>query len=216
MKKILWMLLFVSVMCHGQNRDFDDYISKFKNVSVPFDINQKNLKELFPGSVWNPPFSIDEESVKKYIYKDDPSAFRFLASDYGYGYGVKWEIDGYYIVILRMQRDQGDDAFNFDRLDLMLVVYDKSGSYIDRKIISKDSEVWFSAICVKEKRDIFVRQAMMNIKSTSLIDPSVVYDATVQTISYKIQKMGHIVEKFIDEQIGQLVWDSYINNFVLR
>lgn len=216
MKKMLWILLFVSTMCHGQNRDFDDYISKFKTVTVPFVINQKNFIELFPGSIWNPPFSIDEESVKKYIYKDDSSGYRFLASDYGFGYGVKWETDDFHIVILRMKRDHGDNPFNFDRLDLMLVVYDKLGKYIDRKFISKDSESWFSVVCVKEKRDILVQQAMLNLNATSLIDINLVYDASVQIISYKISEMGIIDEKIIDERVGKLVWDSSINNFVLK
>jgi hypothetical protein len=216
MKKILWILLFVSTTCCGQNKDFEDYISKFKEVTVPFEINQTNFQEQFPGSVWNNPYNIDEKYVRKFIYCNDSSAYRFITSDYGYGYGIKWKTDNYHIVIIRMQRDQGDNAFNFDRLDLMLVIYDKLGRYIDRKIISHDSEVWFSHVYVNTQESIFVRQAMMNIKSTSLIDINQVYKATIQDISYEILKSGSIDEKFIDELTGLLIWNEEINNFSLK
>jgi len=216
MKKILWILLFVSTMCCGQNKGFKDYISKFKEETVPFEINQSNSQEQFPGSVWNNPYSIDEKYVREFIYPNDSTAFRFITSDFGYGYGIRWETDKYYIAILRMQRDQGDDAFNFDRLDLMLVVYDKCGKYIDRKIISHDNEVWFSHVLVNAKDSVFVRQAMMNIKSTSLIDITKIYEATIQDITYEILESGNIEEKFIDESTGQLIWDKKINNFSLK
>ncbi|MDR1631801.1 MAG: hypothetical protein LBR97_02795 [Dysgonamonadaceae bacterium] len=217
MKKILWILLFVSTTCCGQNKDFDDYISKFKEVTVPFEINQANFQEQFPGNVWNDPYMIDEKYVRKFVYCNDPApAHRFMMADYGYGYGIKWETEDYHIVILRMQRDQGDDPFNFDRLDLMLVVYDKLGRYIDRKIISHDNEMWFSHVRVNTQESIFVRQAMMNLKSTELIDINKVYTAMIQDISYEILEYGTIDEIFIDDLTGQLIWNKENNKFSLE
>ncbi|MFR0836367.1 MAG: hypothetical protein ACLSC9_04280 [Barnesiella sp.] len=216
MRKLIWILFFVAATCCGQNKDFNDYISNFQRVSIPLKINSDNFLELFPGSVWNKQYNINEKYIKDFICCDDSiNAYKFVMSDYGYGYGIRWETDNFYIVILRMQRDKGDDAFNFDRLDLILVVYNKFGKYIDRKIISKNNEVWFSNIFVKEKESIYVQQAMMNIRSTSLIDINTVYDATVQDISYEILESGIIKEKFINDWVGKLKWNSEINNFYL-
>ncbi len=35
---------------------------------------------------------------------DEPCISRFLAFDYGYAYGVKWKVDDYYLVILKLAR----------------------------------------------------------------------------------------------------------------
>ncbi|MDR1763927.1 MAG: hypothetical protein LBR64_08270, partial [Dysgonamonadaceae bacterium] len=170
MKTILTILFFVPLICWGQSNEFNDYLSKFRAIEIPLEINQANFHEQFPGSVWNKPVSIDEKYVKDFIFDEDSTVSRFITPDYGYGYGMKWETCKYHIVIVMIQRNQGDNIFNFDRLDLMLILYDRDGVRLDRKIISRNNEVWFSNISVKTCCHIDIQQIMMNIKSSELID----------------------------------------------
>ena len=57
--------------------------------------------ELFPSDISDGASRIPDEYMKKFVYEDEASAFQYISINSHYGYGLKWETDKFYVVILR-------------------------------------------------------------------------------------------------------------------
>jgi hypothetical protein len=212
MKKILQfcIILFTILNCKGQNQDFNNYLSNFHEIKLPFLVDRRDsINRLYARESKEIPINY----IKKYICLDstnkcdyDPSIFRY---DYMYKYKIKQNL---IIVLLSKGKYKGKTCYDFDLGETLLIVYTKDGKIIDERSIAKNNDCWLSSILVTND-SIIVQQ--IKISDPFQNDPE--YDCEIETTTYQISDEGYI-KTIRTEPIkkGVLVWDKKIDDLILK
>jgi hypothetical protein len=212
MKKIIFCFIIsvAFLSCKGQNQDFNNYISNFREIKLPFLVDRRDSKYQFYTSEY---YEIPINYIKKYICKDSTNKCDYDPSEYRYDYGFKFKSSsGYIFVILKKLKYEGKTCYDFDLVEKLLIVYSKDGHIIDEKSIAKDNDCWLSSILVTSD-SIIVQQIKISDPSQNI--PEV--DCEIETKTYQISDEGYIKTiRTEPTKKGVLVWDKKIYDFILK
>ncbi|HOV55903.1 MAG TPA: hypothetical protein PLK25_00590 [Bacteroidales bacterium] len=215
MKKVLVYLIigFTLLSCKGQNQEFNDYISNFQEIELPFLIDRRDsINRFYVREVLQ---SIPLNYIKKFVCEDSMHC-DYDPSEYSYNYRYKYKINSNIIVaFVSKGKDKGKTCYDFDLGETLLIVYSKDGKIIDEKSIAKDNDCWLSSIWVTEDS--------IRVQQMRVIDPSQYknkyegLDCEIETKIYQIGDDGYInLMKTETIKKGVLMWDKNIYDYILK
>ncbi|MDP4292110.1 MAG: hypothetical protein Q8908_13595 [Bacteroidota bacterium] len=205
---ILFLISILSLSCSGQNQDFFIYLSNFRNMALPFTIDRRDTStRIFPTGVFK---KIPEVYIKKFICKD-PSNCKIDLTNFGYDYGIKFNISPEFLSILFVkQRYEGSPDCDFDLSEIILVTYTKQGKIISIQSIGKNNDCWLSTIKITSEK-ISVQQ----IKVLEFNKPEM--NCEIQTKEYKVNKEGIIENTLMSPpKKGIVIMDKRTEDFKLK
>ena len=215
MKKVLvyFIIGFSLLSCKGQNKEFNEYISNFQEIKLPFLIDRRDsINRFYVREVLQ---SIPLNYIKKFVCEDSMHC-DYDPSEYSYNYRYKYKINSNIIVaFVSKGKDKGKTCYDFDLGETLLIVYSKDGKIIDAKSIAKDNDCWQSSIWATDD-SIRVQQ----IKVTELNDFDEInkeLDCEIETKIYQIGDDGYInLIKTEPIKRGVLIFDKNIDDFILK
>jgi hypothetical protein len=215
MKKVLvYFIIGLSfINCRGQNKEFNDYISNFQEIKLPFLIDRRDsINRFYVREVLQ---SIPLNYIKKFVCEDSMHC-DYDESKYTYDYRYKYKINSNIIVtFVSKGKYEGKTCYDFDLGETLLIVYSKDGKIIDEKSIAKDNDCWLSSIWVTDDS--------IRVQQMRVIDPSQYnnkYEGLNCEIEIKIYQIGDdgYINLIKTEPIkkGVLMWDKNIFDFILK
>ncbi|MDI6833776.1 MAG: hypothetical protein QMD02_08050, partial [Bacteroidales bacterium] len=213
MKKVLvyFIIGFSLLSCKGQNQEFNDYISNFQEIKLPFLIDRRDsINRFYVREVLQ---SIPLNYIKKFVCEDSMHC-DYDESKYRYDYMYKYKINSNIIVaFVGKGKDKGKTCYDFDLGETLLIVYSKDGKIIDEKSIAKDNDCWLSSIWVT---DDSIKVQQIKISDPSKINDQEI-DCEIETKIYQIGDDGYInLIKTEPIKKGVLMWDKNIFDFILK
>jgi hypothetical protein len=212
MKRIIvYLIISVTFLsCKGQNQDFNNYISNFREIKLPFLVDRRDSINI---TYVRASKEIPINYIKKYICLDSTICdYNPEYYNYNYRYKIK-ESANIIAVLLSKGKYEGETCYDFDLGETLLIVYTKDGKIIDEKSIAKNNDCWLSTILVTS--DSIVVQQIKISDPSQINDPEV--DCEIETTTYQISDEGYI-KTIRTEPIkkGVLVWDKKIYDFILK
>jgi hypothetical protein len=210
-KIILCFIISVTFLsCKGQNKEFDNYISNFREIKLPFLVDRRDsINRTYVRASKEIPINY----IKKYICLDSTICdYNPEYYNYNYRYKIK-ESANIIAVLLSKGKYEGETCYDFDLGETLLIVYTKDGKIIDEKSIAKNNDCWLSTILVTS--DSIVVQQIKISDPSQINDPEV--DCEIETTTYQISDEGYI-KTIRTEPIkkGVLVWDKKIYDYILK
>jgi len=215
MKKLLvyFIISFSLLSCKGQNQEFNDYISNFQEIKLPFLIDRRDsINRFYVREVLQ---SIPLNYTKKFVCEDsmhcdyDPSEYTF---DYRYKYKINSNI---IVAFVSKGKYEGKTCYDFDLGETLLIVYSKDGKIIDEKSIAKNNDCWLSSIWVTD--DSIKVQQIKVVELADFDDMNKELDCEIETKIYQIGDDGYInLIKTEPIKKGLLLWDKKINDLILK
>ena len=215
MKKLLVYLIigFTLLSCKGQNQEFNDYISNFQEIELPFLIDRRDsINRFYVREVLQ---SIPLNYIKQFVCEDSMHC-DYDPSKYMYDYRYKFKMYSNFIVtFVSKGKDKGKTCYDFDLGETLLIVYSKDGKIIDEKSIAKDNDCWQSSIWATE--DSIRVQQIKVIELSDFNDINKELDCEIETKIYQIGDNGYInLIKTEPIKRGVLIFDKNIDDFILK
>jgi len=215
MKKVLvyFIIGFSLLSCKGQNEEFNDYISNFQEIKLPFLIDRRDsINRFYVREVLQ---SIPLNYIKQFVCEDSMHC-DYDPSKYMYDYRYKFKMYSNFIVtFVSKGKDKGKTCYDFDLGETLLIVYSKDGKIIDEKSIAKDNDCWLSSIWVTD--DSIKIQQIKVIELSDFNDINKELDCEIETKIYQIGDNGYInLIKTEPIKRGVLIFDKNIDDFILK
>jgi hypothetical protein len=214
MKRIIVYIIigFCFISCKGQNQEFDNYISNFHEIKLPFLVDRRDsINRIYARTSKEIPINY----IKKFICIDslkcdtNPAMYEY---DYMYTYNLK---QSFIIVLLSKGKYKGKTCYDFDLGETLLIVYTKDGKIIDEKSIAKDNDCWLSSILVINDSIKVQQIKVVDPTQFKIIDNGM--DCEIETKIYQISDDGYINLIRTDPiKKGVLVFDEKIDDFILK
>ncbi len=205
--------------CKSQGYDFNSYLNNFGQGEIPIYVNDNQaFSELFCQafdtlSQTKTPRPIPEYLVAKYI-----CIKQFCDPDGGYfryDYGIKVDFDsGFRSVLISKLQFEGDNEWDFDLRELLLINYNSIGDICSRQYLTKDNDRWKSQLTITNEG--------INVLQIKIIEPIIdQYHHDLQCefwrTSYQITKQGSINTVFTSSvSSGIVFWDKLKEEYVLK
>lgn len=218
MKYLFFSILYWNILfCFGQDDQFKNYIDGFGKSNLPILLNS--------NQTFNSIFNQRYDSIFKETYKEIPLSYvnkyicneGFCKADPGYfryDYGVSLSLFPDVItVIVRKQQYEGNDEYEFDLAEILVLNYTQDGMTISKRAITRDNDRWKSRVEILTDK-IFVQQI-------KIIEPDINkspdLSCEIKKIEFKITKNGNI-ELLKEELIknGFVTWDKTIEDYILK
>ncbi len=205
MKSIIFIILVItSLSCDGQNHQFKNYVNEFKLGKLPLILNNQTSKPLFKyGNSYK---QISNALVREFIDSDhkDNNLCR-----YDYGIRIPWT-NNLIALIIQKQNYEGESVYDYDLLETVLIIYDKSGSIRSKQVLGKDNDGWLSYIKINDK-NIKVKQAkLLEFDKDEM-------NCEIKILEYVVSSKGKIVlnkTSFIPK--GKVIWDDKIHDLIIK
>ena len=184
---------FLLLCCSSNNKsdkDFEKYLSNFKDIELPFSNFGKNRKNIIFNATYEN--AIKKDYFEKYINDSDN-----LVTSPNYNYGVKYYKGNLIVVIVHKFYDSQQDLYKFDLLEELLIVYNQEGAILSKEVISKTSSMWENQTIFEDDYTIQVRQ--IKILEFSAVDVGDIKDCEVSYWLYNIADDG-IITKHLEKQ----------------
>ena len=219
--KIFFNILLCCIFlnnCKAQDSEFKTYLNNFGQSKMPLMINDRQSSYVVfcqrPDTLLGMmPKVISEELVSKYICTNgfcNPHGGYFR-----YDYGVIIDFNSNYLTVLVSKLQyEGENEWDFDLGETLLITYNEKGEILARQSLTKDNIRWQSSLKIT-KEGIAVRQ----IKVTEPKIDQYHHDLSCEfwTTTYKITNEGMI--KTVNTSsvtLGLVTWDKSIEDYKLK
>jgi hypothetical protein len=197
MKKYLLAASFLIFSCFliaQEKGGFEDYLSHYKEIELPYDISLESSWVIFPESS-----AIPEDYILKYICEagkpcdDNPLK-------YWYRYGVRIKLGDYVGVILSKNCDAIGECtteFGMGLTTCILIVYSTEGDQISQTVLSRFSDQHFGYVSFSENKNPCELLSILTKQGTlhkHLDKENSIFQGVLDYYAYMVDRNGKIKE----------------------
>jgi hypothetical protein len=177
-------------------------------VVLPLTIDRRDAStRFFPNGEFK---KIPEVYIKEFICKD-PSNCKIDVTNYGYDYGIRFNISPEFLSILFLkQKYEGKQDCDFDLSEIIMVTYTKQGKIISMQSIGKNNDCWLSTIKITSGKISVQQIKVLEFNKSEM-------NCEIETKEYKVNQDG-IIENTLMSPIkkGIVIMDKQTEDFILK
>lgn len=165
---VMFTMWFYSCSCQQAKTHFKQYLHEFGHGNLPILLQDtKSYNEVF-NQVYDEDFGWTFKSIPQNFVDSFVCFGGYCNSEpgyYRYDYGVKFNTYSNNAVVLRKIQYEGETEYDFDLVEIILVIYSENGKIIDRLILGKGNDRWQRLLTINEDK--------INLEQLKITDPNI-------------------------------------------